>query len=213
MGEDQALVRLREILARPEFRVDQTPSWWQQLLAPVFDLIEYLVAQLIQTVLNTTSGQEGWFGVGVLVVCAVLIVVVGVYLVRLIRLSVVRDSRGTAASLAERRERSERLWQTAHQLAAAGQLTEAVRILYLSALYALDERALLHVESSLTNREHARQLSHAHPALGETFFEVVERYDRVRYGRFLVTEATFAELSRLVERARSASLASRAATA
>jgi hypothetical protein len=212
MGEDQALERLRDILARPEFRVDQSPAWWQQLLAPVFDLINYLLAQLIQTVLNTTSGREGWFGIGVLLVSAALIVVVGVYLVRLVRLSVVRDSRVDAASLAERRERSERLWQTAHQLAAAGQLAEAVRMLYLSALYALDERALLHVESSLTNREHARRLSQAYPSLGETFFEVVERYDRARYGRFLVTEATFAELSRLVERARSASLASRAAT-
>jgi Domain of unknown function (DUF4129) len=213
MGEDQALERLRDILARPEFRVDQSPAWWQQLLAPVFDLINYLLAQLIQTVLNTTSGREGWFGIGVLLVSAALIVVVGGgYLVRLVRLSVVRDSRVDAASLAERRERSERLRQTAHQLAAAGQLAEAVRMLYLSALYALDERALLHVESSLTNREHARRLSQAHPSLGATFFEVVERYDRARYGRFLVTEATFAELSRLVERARSASLASRAAT-
>jgi hypothetical protein len=206
MGEDQALAHLRDILARPEYHVEQTPSWWQQLLSPVFDVIEYLVAQLIQTVLETTGGREGWFGIAVLLVCAVLIAVVGVYLVRLVRLSVVRESRVTAATLAERRERSERLWQTAHQLAAAGEFAEAIRILYLSALYALDERALLHVESSQTNREHARQLSRAHPALGEAFFEVVERYDRVRYGRFLVTQATFAELSRLVERARAASL-------
>jgi uncharacterized membrane protein YcjF (UPF0283 family) len=206
MGEDQALARLRDVLARPEFHAGQTPSWWEQLLAPVFELIQYLVVRLIQTLIDTSTGREGWFGIGVLVVCAALIVAVVGYLIRMVRLSVVRDSRVSAATLAERRERSERLWQTAHQLAAAGQLAEAVRVLYLSALYALDERALLHVESSQTNREHARQLSRTHPALGETFFQVVERYDCVRYGRFLVTQATFAELSGLVARARTASL-------
>ena len=70
------------------------------------------------------------------------------------RLSVHHESRARLQSLAERRERSERLWRTAQQLAASGKWPEAVRVVYLSALYALDERALLHVESSLTNREH-----------------------------------------------------------
>jgi len=72
-------------------------------------------------------------------------------------------------------------------------------------LYALDERALLHVETSLTNREHAGQLRRSHPELGKTFAEVVDRYDRVRYGRFPVTQQTFTELSGLVARARTAS--------
>jgi Domain of unknown function (DUF4129) len=211
VGEDQALVRLREILARPEFQVDQSRPWWEQLLGPVFDLVGYLVARLIQILAEATSGREGAFGIGVFGVCLALIVVVLLYLIRSVRLSVMRDSRVGSASLAERRERSERLWQTAQQLAAAGQLAEAVRVVYLSALYALDERALLHVETSLTNREHARQLSRAHPDVGRTFSEVVERYDRVRYGRLPITEATFAELSGLVARARTASLQGAAA--
>jgi hypothetical protein len=206
VGEDQALARLREILSRPEYQVDQSRPWWEQLLGPVFDLAGYLLARLIQMLADTTSGREGPVGFGVFGVCLALVVVVLLYLIRTVRLSVMRDSHVRSASLAERRERSERLWQTAQQLAAAGQLTEAVRLLYLSALYALDERALLHVESSLTNREHARQLSRSHPDLGLTFFEVVDRYDRVRYGRFPVTESTFAELSGLVARARTASL-------
>ena len=117
-----------------------------------------------------TAGREGWFGLAFVAVCVVLFAVVLVYLVRAVRLSVTRDSRVGSARLADRRERSDRLWQTAQQLAAAGQLTEAVRLVYLSALYALDERALLHVESSLTNREHARQLSQMHPDLVGTFF-------------------------------------------
>jgi hypothetical protein len=206
VGEDQALARLREILARPEYQVDQARPWWEQWLGPVFDLIGYLLARLIQMLGDTTSGREGPVGFGIFGVCLALVVVVLVYLIRTIRLSVMRDRRIRSASLAERRERSEQLWQTAQQLAASGHLTEAVRLVYLSALYALDERALLHVESSLTNREHARQLSRSHPDLGLTFFEVVDRYDRVRYGRAPVTESAFTELSGLVARARTASL-------
>ena len=71
---------------------------------------------------------------------------------------------------------------------------------------ALDERALLHVESSLTNREHARQLSRLHPDVGQSFSDVVQHYDRLRYGALPVTETAFAELSGRVARARNASL-------
>jgi hypothetical protein len=206
MGEDQAIERLQLILAGPEFQTDQSRSWWEQLLAPVLDLVIYLVARLIQTLVDTTSGREGWVGIVVLALCLALIGAVVVYLVRAIRLSVARESRLRTASVAERRERSERLWQTAQQLAAAGELADAVRVLYLSALYALDERALLHVERGLTNREHARELRRVHPEVAQTFAAVVDTYDRVRYGRFPATEATFAELSGLVATSRSASL-------
>ena len=211
MNEDLALARLREILARPEFQSDQSRPWWEQLLGPVFDLISYLLGRLLQILVDSSSGREGILGFGVFGVCLALSVVVLVYLIRSVRLSVIRDSRAQSASLAARRERSERLWQTAQQLAAAGQLAEAVRVVYLSALYALDERALLHVERSLTNREHARLLSRLHPDVGRTFVEVVDRYDLARYGRAPITEATFTELSGLVARVRVASLQAAAA--
>ena len=206
MGEDLALARLQDILARPEYQLDQARLWWQVLLAPLSDLISYVLARFIQTLVDTTAGREGWFGLAVEAVCLALLAVVLVYLVRAVRLSVTRDSRVGSVRLAERRERSDRLWQSAQQLAAAGQLAEAVRLVYLSALYALDERALLHVESSLTNREHARQLSQLHPDVGQTFADVVQHYDRLRYGPAAVTETAFTELSNRVARARSASL-------
>jgi hypothetical protein len=206
MDENQALERLQAILVRPEYQLDQSRPWWQQLLGPLFEVVVYLLARFIQTVFDASSGREGWFGIAVLVVCVMLIGAALVYLVRAIRLSVRRDSGVRAASLAERRERSERLWQTAQQLAAAGQFAEAVRVVYLSALYALDERALLHVESSLTNREHARRLKSVHPEVADTFGDVVETYDRLRYGRYPVSDQTFAHLSGLVARARAALL-------
>ena len=167
MGEDQALERLAEILARPEYQAERSVPWWQQAFGPLLDLIGYVLARLVQTLTDSATGREGWLGIVVLGVCAVLIVVVVVYLARAIRLSVTRDTRLTSASLSERRERSDQLWRSAERFAASGELAEAVRLLYLSALYALDERALLHVERALTNREHARRLDQLHPTLGQ----------------------------------------------
>jgi hypothetical protein len=206
MPEDQALQRLHEILARPEYQTRASESWWQQLLVPVWDLVRSLVERLVVAIANASSGREGWVGLAVLAFCLLLIGIVAVYLVRTVRISVRRDSGVRSQTLAERRERSERLWQTAQQLAAAGEWPDAVRVVYLSALYALDERALLHVESSLTNREHVLQLHRLHPELALTFADVVDSYDRLRYGSFPLSAVAFGDLSRRVSRAREAAL-------
>ena len=212
MGEDQALARLADILARPEYQAERSVPWWQQVFEPILDLVGYVLARLIQVLADTATGREGWLGLGVLGVCVVLIGLVGVYLARAVRLSVAREARLGDATLMERRERSDQLWQSAQRLAAAGRLGEAVRALYLSALYALDERALLHIERTLTNREHARRLHQLHPALGPIFGDIVERYDRVRYGSFAVAPEVFSELADLVSRLRSAALGARPKT-
>jgi hypothetical protein len=211
MSEDEALQHLHAILARPEYQFDSSPPWWQQLLAPVLDFAWRLLSQLIQLILDTSAGRQGALGLVVLVGAVLVLGVAVVYLGRAVRLSVMRDAELRGASLAERRERSDQLWQTAQQLAATGRYAEAVRFVYLSALYALDERALLHVEFSLTNREHAQRLKRAHPSLGDSFGELVERYERVRYGQADVAQDGFEEISGRAQRVRSAALEGSAA--
>ena len=206
MSEDEALQHLHAILARPEYQFDRSKPWWQQLLAPLLDFAWRQLSQLIQLVLDASAGREGGLGLGLLVGSGLVLGVTVVYLVRAVRLSVMRESTLRSASLAERRERSDQFWQTAQQLAATGQYAEAVRFSYLSALYALDERALLHVELSLTNREHALRLKRGYPSLGDSFGELVERYERVRYGQADVASAGFAEFSGRAQRVRSAAL-------
>jgi len=207
MPEDQALERLREILARPEYHVERSVPWWQQLFGPVFEAIWSLLARVFTIAVDTTTGREGVFGWAVIGLCLALFAAVIVYLVRAVRLTVLRETRVGAASFAERRERSDQLWRTAQQLAASGRLTEAVRLAYLSALYALDERAMLHVETALTNREHAQQLRTFHPGVADSFTQLVEDYDRVRYGGAAVGESTFMDFGRHVERVRAAAFA------
>lgn len=196
MGEEQALQGLHDILARPEYQAQTSVPWWQQLLAPVLEQVWSLLSQLFDTVGQIVSGQSGAYGWVVVGACLLLFVVVAVYLLRAARLAMVSEHRLVSVDLAQRRERSDRLWQAAQDLAAAGRFAEAVPLVYLSALYALDERALLHIESSLTNREHARQLTRLNPTMGRTFEHVVYEYDRFRYGHAPVVAESFGEFSR-----------------
>lgn len=206
MPEDQALEHLHAILARPEFRGDSATPWWQQMLSPVLEFLWTQLARLVQLIMDSSSGREGLLGIAVLVLAALLLVAAGVYLLRALRLSVARDSDARRATLEERREQSDQLWRAAQQLASNGQFAEATRVLYLSALYALDERAVLHLESALTNREHLSRLRQAHPSVADVFLDVVDRYERVRYGRADVTADGFAEFSDHAAHLRSAAL-------
>jgi Domain of unknown function (DUF4129) len=202
MQEDRALERLQAILSQPEFQSEESTTWWDGLVGIVVEPLEAAWAWLWQTVGSAASGREGWLGVAMIAVSLVLLVAAATYLLRSIRLSVRGEARLQAEASAERRERSDRLWQQAQALAAAGQWAEASRAAYLSALYALDEHAVLRIQSGLTNYEHAARLSREHPELGGAFAELVRRYDRVRYGHYQVTPEAFSELSSLVQKAR-----------
>jgi hypothetical protein len=202
MSDEQALDRLHAILARPDFDVRGAPSLLQQIQTAILDWLFNQFAVLWQSIRGAASGQEGWLGLGALVFAVLVIAAVVLYLVRSVRLTVLREGRLAAEIRAERRERSDQLWSTAQALAARGDWPGAVRAAYLSALYALDEHALLHVQTALTNREHATELARAHPDLGPTFAELVRAYDGLRYGRDPITAEAFADLSHLVARAR-----------
>jgi len=211
VSENDALAALQAILTQPQFEADRSVPWWQQLLAPVFNLAWSLIGQFVQLVLDSTSGREGALGSVLLVVAASVLVAAIAYLVRAVRLSVVRETQLRGVSLAERRERSDELWRSAQAKASAGELQEALRLAYLSALYALDERALVHVDVNLTNREHARRLAEHYPALADSFAELVDGYERVRYGRASVPIETFEAFSARAQRVRTAALSGAAA--
>lgn len=205
MDETAALSTLKSILEQPEYAAGGRP-WWDDLVRPVADAVSSAVAQIWDLLTSSSSGREGTYGWSVLAICAIAVLAVAVYLARTVSVSVRADRRITARSHAERRERSDRFWTDAQALAAAGRLDEAMRALYLSALYALDERTLLHVESGLTNREHAHLLER-HPSVARTFSAVVEVYDRLRYGGAAVTASAVTDFQMLVAISRQSALA------
>ena len=109
MPEDQALTRLHAILARPEYQSTDAQPWWEQLLAPIWELVLYAITWLIHAIVDAGTGREGPIGVLVLAACAVLVGVVAAYLIRAVGLSMRREDAVRSQTFAERRERSERL--------------------------------------------------------------------------------------------------------
>jgi Domain of unknown function (DUF4129) len=200
--EEQALAQLRAILARPEFRPPPPASPIEQLRDALVVWAYDLAVRAWAALAGAASGREGVLGWLGLIVLGAALLGGGLVLARAVRLAVVAEAGHDAAERDERRRRSDRLWRDAHRLAAAGRFGDAVRLLYLSALYALDERALLRVDAGLTNREHAGRLAMNHPRLADAFGGLVQRYDRLRYGDYAADAAAFAELSALVERTR-----------
>jgi hypothetical protein len=203
VNEAQALETLRAILARPEFAPRPRLSFWDAFWDVLWQLLVAVWDWLTAPVQDAVRGHLVWRDLALLVVAIVVLVAGVVFLARTVRGHMVGEAAISAQEAARRRERSDRLWREADQLARAGRLEDAVRALYLAALYALEERHVLSVQDAWTNREHAERLARARPDAGAAFAAVVQRYDRLRYGGATVDDAAFGELRALVERARS----------
>ena len=206
MDEASALERLRSVLAQPAFLAPEHRSLRDRLVRAAWDLIYDFVMGFITPAASAADagGTEGGLQWTVMLAWAVVIFALLAFAWRALRLTVLATATGSAPDARLRRERSDELWREAHDLAAAGRLQDAARALYLSALYALDERGLLRVRPGQTNREHALAAAQAHPEASGAFADLVERYDRVRYGGYPVSRQAFAELSKLAERTRAA---------
>jgi hypothetical protein len=206
--EAEALQRLRQILALPEFQSPPRP-FWERLFLDARDWLADQLTALLQGVPDAVLGRLGWLqGIAVLAALAGAVVIV-VFVVRAVGLSVSGEARQRAATMTQLRARSDQLWRDGQALAQAGQLGAACRTLYLSALYALEEHGLVRVEQGQTNREHADRAVKAQPELVDTFDRLVQRYDRLRYGDYVVDRGAFDEISALVGRTRASRVATR----
>jgi hypothetical protein len=78
----------------------------------------------------------------------------------------------------------------AADFAAARDYRSAIRYLYLSSLLLLDERGLIHYDSTLTNREHLRQV-HGRPQLHDLLRGIVNVFEDVWYGYAAVDETLY----------------------
>jgi len=198
----RALEALGAILSRPEFTRRPALSPWDVFWSGVWELIWDFLRWLFRPVGEAVEGRLGWVDLALLAIAAIAILGGIWFVARTVRGHMAGDGATAAREAVRRRERSDHLWAEAHALATQGRLAEAVRTLYLSALYALEERDVLAVQESLTNREHAERLARARPNAGGAFAEVVQRYDRLRYGGAIADASAFGELSDLVRRAR-----------
>ncbi|MBV8084433.1 MAG: DUF4129 domain-containing protein [Chloroflexi bacterium] len=197
MSERDALNALAAILAGPDF-ARPTVSLWQLLLDALLSLVRDFLDWLSAPAHNLLAGRVTAIEIAACALALALLGAVAWFVARVVSFSVVREGAIGGGVARERRERSDALWRQAQDFAAGGQLADAVRSLYLSALYALDEHDLLHVEAALTNREHAERLQRAQPRAGGLLAEVVQTYEPLRYGGHPVTAGAYDALQRLV---------------
>jgi hypothetical protein len=145
-GSDEAAIRseLARVYERPEFRQDgdlltQLFRW----LAKIFDR------------LGTLHGDSPVLFWVVLVSCLVLLALLLGHVTWTVVRAVFPGRRPGVDSLAEERRRLSASFQAeADASAAAGQFTEAVRLLFLCLVYAFDEAGRVPFRPALTNREY-----------------------------------------------------------
>jgi hypothetical protein len=203
MSEQEALSALARVFERSEFRPgDSSPNAAAFLLQLILRYLADLLGQLLSPVQEVAGGHPSLIGITKLVIALAVVAGATWFFGRTLRFGMARETVAAARSRALQRQRSDTLWQEAHQLARQGKLEEATRLLYLSALYALEEHDVLRVNDALTNREHAQRLAASQPGHSELFARVVQRYDPIRYGGVPVDSAAFEDLNALVERAR-----------
>lgn len=88
---------------------------------------------------------------------------------------------------------AQRLWSMAHQLASAGKYDEAMHHAYAAFLRQLESERLLHIDSTQTNGDLARQLQ-PKPELQATLRDAARSVEAVQFGVAPPTQALFRQL-------------------
>lgn len=189
-----ARTRLDQVFARPEFQEVQ-PSLWERFLRWLED---FFLRNL------PDSAGPGW----VRELLTWLLVLVSILLVAWVLFSFLRglrrnvlDGEEDAPGLGDIPLHASEAQQRAGEAAQAGDLREAMRLLYLAALLHLDEVGLIRFDRALTNREVLSSVAHNH-ALQGLLAPVVSQFDRVWYGHAPFEQADFERVSGQIEQLR-----------
>ena len=190
---------LASILARAEFQADPEPAnplreWLGNLLIEAALFLEKLVERIF-----TTPGSRRLAGQLLIWGLTGLSAVALLGLLAYVSRSLLRDFFKPEARRAARAAPGDPLTagaalSTAETLSATGDYRTAVRFLYLSLLLTLEERGLLRLDRSLTNREYVRSLA-ARPELAGVLDEVSSVFDRVWYGYQPISAAAYARFA------------------
>jgi hypothetical protein len=173
---------LDRVYARPEFH-QSLPDlrWLAQAIANLFRWLGDL---------PDTNPVLAWTIISVCIVLLILLLahitwsIVSVFYVT-------RRKRHDGHALAEQRKQSDRYRQEALAEAHAGNYTAAIRLLFLSLVYAFEERGTLLFRPALTNREYLAVVSNR-PELRRGLAVFVQLLDDNWYGERPTTEEHYA---------------------
>lgn len=186
-----ALAALQRILDRPEFRTAEPNAlqrFWRDLrlwLAErFFDLLRLL---------DAAPGPLSW---QVVIIGSLALGALLLYWARALRRQFAPDDALTLTAV-DRPLSGRSAWEQGQAAAQAGDRRAAVRLLYLAALLALDERGVLRYDRARTNREVLRAVRPT-AELHQLLQPIVADFDRVWYGFEALSGDEFEQFNRRV---------------
>ncbi len=183
---------LREILSRNDFNVKQEDNWarklWQQLLLWLTDLYKRLFGKTdIKGVDWDNKLKYSIIFIGILIFAIALRIFLRWFKQR------AKESKGPRVILGEVIDETVQvndLVTSALGLARQGDYRMAMRRLYIALLYELDERRMITLHPSWTNREYLNVL-HKYRSLYEPVSYLTEQFDLFWYGQTVSNEADY----------------------
>jgi hypothetical protein len=164
-----------EILDRPEFRPQRSGkgTWLGRILRDFMDWLGGLAE---------AAPILFWLLLILCIAALLAVVILMVLQFRSVFTRSYRDRQASAEAAALRRGMAATYRREAEQCASAGDFTEAVRFLFLSLVYRLDERGRVSLHQAYTNREYLELLEDRLPAR-DSLRIIVDTLDDHWYGQ------------------------------
>jgi len=166
--------------------------------------LERLIINILNRLNLPDFGGESWDGgIGIIalvfsVVGAIAVIVAGIVLWRTYK-NKRREVRHDLFDIFE--ELSQKKYTVAELInlsQTAGDKRISVRYRYIAVLLALDERAIIRISPSATNRIILREIQHTAPALAQSFVQVAEVFHQVWFGYKNVDDTGFENFTEAV---------------
>lgn len=192
--------KLEAILSRSEFRVKKGETLGEKLRRWIMDLLERLIRWLPTQGTTFNSVLKMIIILAGVVVAAVLGLMLKRMFTREKRVKE-REKRTVLGEELDQEVTANELLDAALRLAREGDYRGAIRKLYISLLFQMDEQRIIQLESSATNRDYLRKLRLSGNArLFSAMEYLTGKFDYFWYGKFASSEADFSDfLSRYRE--------------
>ena len=186
-GSDARLDTLETVLSDPRFQYGDVPTP-TPIAMPIFDGIEL-----------DASPSGSAMGISQMVLFAIGVAVLGFVIFNIVRALQVRPlGADDQTRQTEEPNTASDATDAASSYADQGNYRSAIRYLYLSSLLWLHERGALRYDSTLTNREHLRQVR-AQTQLHDVLRGIVNMFEDVWYGDLRADEAYYQRFVQQVE--------------
>lgn len=188
--------QLKQILNQSEYtayEVKENSSFWAWL-KPLFRKIRSLLPDF-----QVSDSVTDWLTIGVVVtLLGIAAFAIYWFLKQMIWQKRIRSDAYLPVGEISRSYRF--YWQQAAELRGTGYLREGVRAVFLSLLFFMEAKRMIRVEKWKTNWEYAEELGSSASSLVPLFHDSSLLFERIWYGKEVVTEEQFTSMYEQVAR-------------